>query len=545
MSVRSRCKSAHLAALTLLATAAGVIPQAVAGPPAGPPPVMSILPDDRTLAVLGADDLVKVAGDLHALVGPVAGPQLDRDPETLWIELVDRIGFAPGTAEGWRSLGVDPAAGVSLVVDMSPESGAVPMPIVLLRITDLDRLAEGLTARGLKTAFEAPDADGLRIGRMGDRSVALTEKQGWHAVAVAFDAPGARSRFTAWSKAPGGLSESRIARPLVRPGAGWIYAAVELARLRGWPQFAAVVRVLDGVTFTGGLDLSGGRIRLLTNGHGQAVLGRIFAPPKTPRPLARYVEPQRMRIALALAPSTVLAGLTDLLPPEMARQQAAIRQAQAIAESILEGSITQLDALLTGQVVILGADDGGDDITGLILGLRDIEAVRTRIERITGLAERDGLALPEQVVVEGHSAYRIQRYGQTLLAVFTDDALLFGQAATIAAALERAAGVGPDAQRPLLAEGEVAVLGMTRAGITRGFDRAKLDRAEAGGHDRFWRARFPDGIRLAVRLDDDGLVIEGPEAAVAGLMMFSGVAVVAAIEHMEQAKARAEAAKAQ
>ena len=89
---------------------------------------------------------------------------------------VAKIGFDPATAEGWKSIGIDPALGIYAVFDAAIlEAGDTP--IVALGVTDLDKLLAFAKKSGKKANIVA-DEGGLKRVVAGTETIGLISTKG-------------------------------------------------------------------------------------------------------------------------------------------------------------------------------------------------------------------------------------------------------------------------------------------------------------------------------------------------------------------------------
>lgn len=539
--MRAPVSLSHLALVCFFAVASLLAGPAVAGPPSkvdAPPPVAAILPVDTTFALVGGGALHTVAARWRAVLEPMAA--LAGGDVDVWRRAVEQVGFALDDPAAWRARGVDPEAGVAVALDTRLLPDALgPRGVLLLRVVDRAALLAHLAARGWAVTVGPAGEDGVASVDWPGGGGLLGLRAGWTAVSVGRGAPSPayRATFAAWLKAPvgeGGLDRASAA-PL-GGGDGWVYGQARLdllASLLPQSPVAPVAKTLAGLRFAIDLDWRDGRIRLDLTPAGDAALRLLGPSPGPRRPLARFVEPQRVAIAVSLAPATLFDGLRAVMPAAFGGSM----MINALEAELARLGVTKqrLQSAWNGQVVLVGDAAGTDTIGATILGVAERGAA---VELAAALAEslaRQANSAARADTVDGVAGHVVEMPGGTLRLVPFKDALLFGRSADVLAAIAHAKTPGALAA-PVLGEGELVVIRGPRAAFAAHID--SKGRTAGAGPAGFWTERVPDPVRFAVRTAPGGLAVDGSEASLAA-SAFISILVVATLNQLAPAEAGA------
>ena len=514
--------------------------RAAALPPApalgAAPTVAGQISARHTLLVGGAEGLDGLCAFAFGLLGrldqakvlPPDAPREVLDPA----KRVEHLGFDPVSAAGWAAIGIDPAAGVAIVLDDRLATREAPTPMFWARVTDPQKALAALRRFAPDAALE-PDGGAVRF----KGEVVLLARKGEWTVAVPAtgeDAAALRGRIDAALAEDGPtLAADEALRPAVALGEGprafgFVGAVAWSGLMTGDAEAkiaAGLATRLPGAGFFAGPKSGGARV--LAVPEARDALRRMLHSPAKPAALARHVPADRIAVRFTLNIAEGFDGLADLLPDSMAAQKGQILIAKNVVPVGVGVSYEDLAAAFTGQVVIVtGLPDpqtGGPPIAGL-LGVADPAkadaALRTLLDRFT--KQQAGTSLVP-IEAAGQKGFEIQPMGLQVVRV-GDTVIISGsgqKAEDLIAPAASFAG-GPAAST---IDGDV-VLGWV---VPPSVIREPPMPAEALPALRLlWDDLLPDKLfHTALRIDAAGLYLggEGGEGVSAGLLAMTAPAI--------------------
>lgn len=540
--------------------------------PAAPqsvPAVAGVLSGEHTIAAVGLEGLDRIASEVRAVLDamPLGSIEPGLTAELAWGEVVARLGFDPRGAEGWAGVGVDPAGGVAVVVDGRLWSAAgVAWPVVLARVTDRGRLVGALARVGVEVTVSLPETDGVaRATWKGGRAL-VGERGGWTAVLVldgaevwaeAVEGGGAsgaasagspagagsggagsggargdlkalevaRPAFAAWLAGEAGLVESKAGAALRFPvGArAWMagFSAALVARLPDLGAEAGLAAFyaerFGAVAASVGADLRSGSLRVLADAEAVAALRQVFVPERVSPGLARFVDPAAAVVGFSVDPGRVFDGVVALLPAKRGDLRGKVVIAQNAVPILLGVSQVDLAAAFTGHgaVVMPAGFAAGHPPTMVVLGVGD-GAVAERVVPvlIDKLVAQEPGAKREATLLGGRPGFVLTAHPAPAFFVLVDGVLLVSpERAAVEAAVERAAGAVAGTAG-LIDSGAFWSMAMPLSAMEVVFESVPADqRALMAAGSKLWGERVGDPITVALRVDDEGIVSEGPVAA--------------------------------
>lgn len=526
--------------------------------PTSTPTLLGALSAEHTVAAAGAEGLDAFATQLATVV--------DALPASVKAELpggfdaiTAKLGFDPRTAEGWATVGLDPAAGVALVVDsrLRPADGA-PWPVLLAKVTDRGKLVAALAKIDPKFELALPETDG--VARLGtpEGPALLGERGGFTAVLAVPDPAqldAARAAFAGWLKAQDApLAEAEALAPAMAmpgaPAAGRAWAAAVTGPLLAMaPQALAPVFAefyaarFPAVSLAFGADLQTGRLRVQGDAAAVSALRQVLIPPKPAPALDRFAPPDGIAIGVSIDPVELFDGVVALIPPARGDLQGQVLIGKNAIPVALGVSLDDLAKGFTGHGAVLLTREaittpGAEPPMVIALGVADAEvADRALTAALDQLAKQSGGARePTKFgALEGHVLR--QDPAPTFL-VRAGDALLLGPSrARIEEALARGEGQRPaDAPAVDFADGAFYSAAVSMKLLDEAKATLPPDAVEVFEAGRaFWQKRLGPTFAMALRVDDAGLVADGPAAAaVIGAM--AAVAVPAFVQYVNRSK---------
>lgn len=526
------------------AAAAQPAPQAPPAVGGTTPAVFAALSAEHTVAVSGFEGLDGLAAQVAKLMAELPEPLKADMQEELpkgFDSLVERMGFDPRDRAAWATVGLDPAAGVSLAVDLRLRLvNSAPLPVLLARVSDRGKLVAALER--LDPAFDLalPETDGVArlttpdgvalLGTRGDFTALMPIEDG-------VDADAARAAFAGWLKAsdPPLSKAEGLAPALEMPGAARGFGVVlTRALLQVAPEpppkvFADFYTArFPALSLSVGADLKSGRLRLQGDPAAVKALRQILISPHAAPALDRFAQTAGLVGGFSINPRELFDGVVALIPPERGDVQGQVLIGKNAVPVVLGVSLDDLGAALSGHGAVMATASGlmtpGDKPLVVALGVAD-EEVMDRIlpvalDRLA--AQGEGTREPTKFgAIEGH----ILKTGpRPTFVVRAGDALLFGPSRT---AIDGAIAMGakPDPARPRLSFADGAFYGLA---VARGlFDALAADDRLGAGEElaavrAFWDAHLGGSLSIALRVDDHGIVASGPAAA---LLLGTGAAV--------------------
>lgn len=536
-------------------TPAAATPKAPAGTP---PTILATLSAEHTMAVSGIEGLDGMARALADLMGALPDELKAEMQEKLprgFDSIVERMGFDPRVAEAWGTVGLDAAAGVSVVLDarLVSEAGQ-PWPVLMARVSDRGKLVAALDR--IDPAFEVglPETDGIAavttpdgealLGQRGDFTAVLIAPQGADDAKAA-----ARAAFAGWLKASDGpLSKAEALAPATHLAPGSRLYSITLigplaARLAGEAEqvFARFYGArFPAVSISIGADMKSGGMRLLADEAGVAALRQVLVPDHAAPDLDRFAPANSVTAGFSIDPVSMFDGVVALIPPERGDLQGQVligKNAIPVATGV---SLDDLGKALSGHMVLsvslAGLKAGGAPPVVTAIGVGDT-AVLDRVLPILLdklVAQTGGTRAPTKFgALEGHV---VEQGGSPAFVVRSGDALLIGQSRDgIEAALarEKAPEGGPQVD---FADGAFYTVSIAAAALDAAMAEMPPEAAPAAAAARdFWRSRFGEGMSIATRLDDHGVRSDGVGAA-ALIGIGTAVAIPAFMKYIRRSK---------
>ncbi len=537
--------------------AVAAAPPAREEPPAPPlldaPALAAHLDAEQVVGFVGAEGLDALAAHLLGFLDALGAAKAV--PPDAPAELFDpkkraaALGFDPTTVEGWAAVGLDATAGVAVVADRRLRVGETPAPVAWVKIADRAKLLAALS-RLLGAVREADDGATLIAG---DRTLLLQAGPGgWTLVLpvpATADAAALRpllAQVAAPPKAP--LADAADLAGALRLGRGpRAYGFLGAAPLAALATAELPPEVRAGVDWSvqqmpaAGFAVGPGRgaIRLQMEAHARAALGRIVRAPGPLVALAAHVPVEQVAVRYSLDVGRFMDGVADLVPPSLGAQRGQVLIAKNALPPLIGVSYADLEAALSGQVVVAVAPPVGAGRPGvtMLIGVREAAAadrvVKTLLDRAV---KREPGAQLEPIEVAGHKGFRVA--GLELTVVRAGKVLI----AALGAGNDAARFVAPE---PNLAAGapsidEDVVFG---AAVGPAFFAA-LPKPEPAGRalDVAWKRLMGDALlQTSMRLDARGLFMGGEGAAgtaAAGLVLTTAaVAIPAFVKYVNKSKA--------
>ncbi len=496
------------------------------------PAVGAVLSAEHTVVVIGMEHLDEQAAQVvETLQGLPDGLHASL---AAWLDPAQRIetlGFDPTTPEGWASIGVDPEAGVAVVVDRRLVVDGVPAPVLMFQLTDRDKLHTAIEKwSGVKPTvvpgdeFDALNAQGT--------SWLVNEKGGWTALLMTSGPPGdeASEVFRAFITDTGTpLSDADTWKDAFADGDGAVeaFAYVGVRSLDGpLRTLGAPSEVVDAMPFYGahfpalGVAMTrdaGLTVRISATEVGLAALQQLVRPERAAPAFSRYLPAagwSGARVSVNLA--ELFVGAAALVPPNAPPHvKAQLEMANALMSAAIGVDLDDFARAFSGHVVMaanvgapFAAREGPAALESLyLLGVVDPDASDTLVQSLVEKAGQMGAGpLFQKAEIAGAKGWQMATGPITMVAVRDADVWLFGPEHSVAEALANKHGEN--------LQGKVDVL--EDAGVVFGFwldlrewlDAAPTSPTLAGllESDLLKPLRNNPTVGSAWRLDDDGLL---------------------------------------
>jgi len=471
------------------------------------------------------------------------------------------LGFDPGTPEGWASIGLDAAAGLTFAIDAHAFQGKGGVPIVLVRITDRAKFLAGLEkAMGEKPTLTEL-GDGLSRLSVDGASVLWGERRGLTALglltaAAEAEAEPQSARFKAFLTAGGSpLSRDDGWRAAFRearaPLSSWFFLGAKgggaLAKSLGlsaevdvvaehylklFPAFASWNWVLGE---PGGM--------LVTSPDALRALEQIMRPRKAPPRFTPFL-PVSTGVAFRFSVNLVdlTSGIAALLPPNVPPQvRMGLEMSKALLPIQVGASWGELTEALSGHCAI-GVDPSrikglrdADDYAGAVVALAGVQLPERADALLLKLANAGKEKLDLEIAavdIAGAKGFHIGPADGGVTVVRKDEVLVAGVHEAVDSAVRGTAGLkdaaaarldedvafafywNPTALRPVLSRAELP----GGPGIER-----LLQGNGAGGGQVLESRLVSNGLRFS---GAGGAEIGGATMAIATLALFSVQAVI-------------------
>lgn len=511
------------------------------------PAAAAALSAEHTAALAGVEQLDAIARAMRDLMDVVPESNLPdgKTREQLWGEGVAALGFDPREAANWTKMGVDPAAGLTVAADdrFWPADEA-PRPLVLAKITDRKLLVEALRARGVALEVGLPGTDGVAEVNGGGQRALIGEKKGWTAALLlppeaSFEA--ARAPFANWLAEAGDLAESPS--PALRMPAGpRLFAASFSGPLTAAlpvpddiePMMGFYAARFPAFSVSLGADLGTGQLRSVADPAAVTALRQVLVPDGDSPPLSRFVGPEHVALGFTLDLKNLFDGAAALLPPERGDLRGRVLIAQNALPVALGVSQPDLAAAFTGHFAVLSQAKafGGGGPSLVLAGLGE-----------TAVADRVVPALLQKLVAQSGGTVQPTKFGERAGHVVdvggvpwfvtrADTVLLAGpERSAIEAALARTAA----APGAAVVDGAGFFGYVVPVDALDAFAQANGDAEMAAGMKAVWQKMFGDRLSTVMRIDDEGIVSDGPAAAMT-IGVLAAVAVPAFVKYTQRAK---------
>ncbi len=531
-----------------------------------PPLMLGALSAKHTVALggfEGLDAFARVAASLMDGLPAELSAEMKKELPEGFASIVQKMGFDPRDAAAWKSaVGIDPAAGIAVVVDarLKAASGE-PRPLILARVFDrgtliaaLDRVDEafdlGLPGTDGVAELTTPGGRGL-IGMRGDFT-ALLPLTGAEDEAAS---KAARAAFAGWlAGADTPLSEVAAVAPALRfagsAGSARSYGAVltgPLLKLMAG-QLAPVfgdfyAQRFPALSMSVTADMKDGALRLLADEAAVVALRKLFVSPHAAPDLDRFAGEGDIAVGFAINPVDLFDGAVALIPPERGDVQGQVLIGKNAVPVVLGASLDDLGKALSGHVAVFAPVDsiggGGDPRVVVAVGLADVTLADTVLQAVLDRLAKQAEATRKPAKFGALEGHVLEGAGPPTFAVRSGDTLLLGPSrAGIEAALAReAGGDGPQLD---FSDGGFYGLAVSLAVLDRAVADAPPEAAamvQAG--KALWTSRFGEGFGMRLQVDDRGIYSGG-----VGSTMLVGVGAAVAIPAFMKYIQRSKAAQA-
>ncbi len=380
------------------------------------------------------------------------------------------LGFDPGSAEGWRSIGLGPELEGGVVVDarLVTRKGQerTVVPALLLRVADRERLRVWAEARagsrielgpGAVASVKVRERLGLLCTRGAylaliapdlDEAAQAELRPGFEAFCAGAGPPlaGAADFHGALADAPAG------AQPIL--GACYVQLAAAAPLLDRLPEAPPQVRqALDYYrarfpALASFVTPTRTGFRLTTTPEGAKLLAQLFPRDKNRTTFSQLLPTKgwaAYRFSLHLP--TLWEGLAQLVPPGVGVDPARVLEARSQLGEHLGVSWDELQSAFAGQAMlavdlttVMQAGMAGPGALGWIVALsaRDRARLDGLVPRILEHLAKHGEPAAEPLTVRGRKGYKLVIEGLTIVIAREQDLLLFAPSqSALEVALER------------------------------------------------------------------------------------------------------------
>lgn len=442
-------------------------------------------------------------------------------------KIQEQAGFDPTTAEGWQSIGIDPAAGIGVAIDARVVVGPEPVPLVLVRLNDVEKTLAWASARsGQPVTIEGEGA--ARRLKVGDQATPIGERAGWTVLLAAPPtvAEKAMAGFQAFLSDDGDTLDGApiFADAFAGAGAPRVFwwggssAAGSLLAAFGAPEEITSTADFYASMFPSAaawLGEADNGTRLVATEKGQGLVRKLFVPQRRNPKVARYIGGKgwgAVRFSANL--TTVLDGVGEAIPPAAAQAKAAVGMVRMMLPMAAGVNWEDISAGLSGHVVLAGETTsmarvaaGGLPDALMLLGVNDEAKADVLIGKLLDRvkAKVPGASVAD-VEIGGEKGRTVAMGPMKVAVVRVDDVVLVGPEAAVGAALKRADGEHLEGSMADALDGDA----MWAAVVDAGPLLAELDKQLAGDAN----ARNPledptmkpfvDDPRVAITAELDG-----------------------------------------
>ena len=464
--------------LVLVAAVAGAAWYFLRGEGGHPASIGAALDAEQTVGFASLEGLDQLVATLLKNLDSLPAELRDKVPPQVTdpAKRKEALGFEPTSAAGWAELGVDPAAGVSVVFDARIRTREAPLPILLVKLTDEAKLfaaIEKWTGKALKPGAEA---DGVReLDAMGQ--VVWMAKRGDYTAflnAPRREPDAAKAGFMAFAKGAGApLSGAEVFNAAFR-------GAAPLPRMAGYFSSAGLGNLLktfpplkdkgaDIDFFVQRFPAMGGsfgeqktQLQLVASEEGLQALRQLLQPKRSAR-LSSYVPAKgwgALKYTLNLA--ELFDGVAALIPPSASDAKLGLAMAQGLIGAQLGVGWDEISKGLAGHFLVavdvrsaaLAVKKGPLAVQWLAaLSVADEATADKVLGVLTDLMVKQAKAEKSPVEVGGAQGFELKMGPMAVVVVRADDVLLVAPGkAGIEAAIKTAKGDnlrGTDAGRKL------------------------------------------------------------------------------------------------
>jgi hypothetical protein len=491
----------------------------------------------QTVAAMELRDLDKLAAQgwqaLESLPKDTLPAELQRKG------LSDKMGGDPADPAAWQGWGLDPALGLAVAADrrLMSADGRMPLPVLIVRVTDRGKLQAALARTGLAVTLGqqigniqavSVQSEAYWLGSAGERTALMLAPT----AASPQEQAVLRAGFEAFLRpATSPLSKHEGFRKIQRESAdrrvlAWVDTAA-VAALQGDKGLAADISFFASLfpyqaTWLGAT--SGWRVGTTEGGH--AALADVIKPKRNPPRCARLLPKTGWAGARASVNLIdLMQGVGKLLPPST---PPATRTALPAATAMLAftgvgwGEITEaFSGHLCGGVDIASAmglmTSGGKTQPTWVaaIGVVDAPKADALLAKLVQLVGGKAKLKISEITIQGKKAWQLDAGLLTLVVARLDDAILIAPSATVLqAAAERAKDQSMAATELADAlDGDVALsavgdllplLDALKAAAGMAAGEVKNAQALAQWSKSLENARY---FGMALRLDRDGLLL--------------------------------------
>lgn len=426
------------------------------------PSVGQALVAKETTAVAGSQQLDTMVQRWLPLASLSAGAEGAPDMSKAEVR-VKELGFDPATADGWQSIGIDPAAGVNITFDARVLNGGAVAPIALLKLTDEEKLLEFIGKRSGQPAKIGGDGP-VRVLEGGPQKMLIGTRQGYTAVLLDGSADDAKLKqgFEAFISGEGDSLASAPAfkdafaearNPLFYAWGGADQAGKVAAALGAPEEIASSVdffaKLFPAVGFH--ISDSGAKARLVASEQGVTLLRKLFVPQRGAPKFSKYI-PAKGWAALRMSYNLkdLLSGVSDALPPAAAQARAGIGFLPMMLTAAAGVTWDEIGAALSGHVVTavelanIKNLDNPTQAEGLaMLAVNEEAAADKLLESLYGqlTTKVPGVQVTE-VEVGGAKGRKIAMGPIAVVVVRDDDVVLIGKEDTVKKAMDNSDSLG-------------------------------------------------------------------------------------------------------
>ncbi len=510
------------------------------------PEVVKSLPAEGSIIVTGLEDPLPLIQKFYEIAKSFPDfPQESLDPE----KRKAKLGFDPLTEEGWRSVGLDIKAGLSLVGN--PFSLEAGVPLMLFKVLDKEKALKLLRTKTGEEAKLSDERKQSALLSLGEEQLLLGQMGPYTLLFPLLNPdqlPKQRKEFEAFLSQSGPrLSEAPLFRKALEGRAGTFFGFLDIDALVKLllkreainSEFEADFKFYSQ-RFPGlGLQRSG--LRILASQEGLSALRKMFVPPKKAPSFSKHI-PARGWAALRFSVNIkqFFTGLGELYPPSQEISKGNFLLGSNLLPMMLGVSYAELASAFSGHAVLalrLPKDLKGGaprvEDTLLMLGLG---APKKSAQLLDSLLERTGPQLSglqaQEFELVGYKGKQFSLEGQQFY-------LLLGEEILYASLSKELLKLALENREPLNAQAAEAMDGAHF--LAEVVDIAAVEtllKATGGAPDlsQFWKESH---FVLSAQIDTEGIFLEaqGGDLEVGALFgALSAVAIPAFLKYERRTK---------